>query len=265
MFVVQPFVALALATLSLSRSVPLAKRTGKDHWWSGLETYDAYHARYVELQCIDKHNTAFFDKCCHPRLKDADISQIPDECLGSADTCDEDDDNDNNDTKSAPAPAPAPSKAPVNVAPAPAPSVSVPDDQPEPKTTSTHKAAPTSKPSNGDDSGSSGGGNIKTGSGMGTYFLQNGVAGACGTVHADSFHVVALDYRTYGNTSQKSKYCGKTIHITNTKNGKTVDAIVGDACPTCESSGSVDLSVGAFLEIATKEEGEVPIKWTMDL
>jgi hypothetical protein len=72
--------------------------------------------------------------------------------------------------------------------------------------------------------------------------------------------VVALDYRLYGNTGERSPLCGKTIHITNTENDKSVDAIIGDACPTCESSGSVDMSEGAFTEIATKEQGEVNSK-----
>jgi len=33
-----------------------------------LQPYDTYHARYMALQCNLKHNTPFFDSCCHPLL-----------------------------------------------------------------------------------------------------------------------------------------------------------------------------------------------------
>lgn len=40
---------------------------------------------------------------------------------------------------------------------------------------------------------------------------EEGAAGACGTVHADSDKIVALDEALYD-----SSYCGKTLIITNT-------------------------------------------------
>ncbi|KAI1795852.1 Non-catalytic module family EXPN protein [Ganoderma leucocontextum] len=33
-----------------------------------LENYKVYHTRYEALDCEAKHNTTFFDKCCHPML-----------------------------------------------------------------------------------------------------------------------------------------------------------------------------------------------------
>ena len=30
------------------------------------QPYDQYHTRYMALECNLKHNTAFFDTCCHP-------------------------------------------------------------------------------------------------------------------------------------------------------------------------------------------------------
>ncbi|CAE6448943.1 unnamed protein product [Rhizoctonia solani] len=137
----------------------------------------------------------------------------------------------------------------------------------EPKPTSTKQAEPTSsKPATKTSSaapeptkGSGGGGDI-TG-GFATFYEQDGVAGACGDFHSDSDKVVALDSRRYGNIDGRSSHCGRTVVITNTKNGKSVTAIVADACPTCENENCLDLSHGAFFQIATEEEGMVPITW----
>jgi expansin (peptidoglycan-binding protein) len=99
--------------------------------------------------------------------------------------------------------------------------------------------------------------------GFGTWFTQNGVAGACGTVHQDSDHVVALDARTYGNTGQQSPLCGKTIEITDTDSGKTFDGVVADACPTCNNPSSVDMSTSLFQLFAPLSKGELNIKWRL--
>jgi len=66
----------------------------------------------------------------------------------------------------------------------------------------------------------------------------------------------------YGNPDRVSSLCGKHVQITNTKNGKSVTALIADACPTCQGNkNSIDLSRAAFRKIATDNEGEVPIKW----
>lgn len=65
----------------------------------------------------------------------------------------------------------------------------------------------------------------------------------------------------YGDSSAASPLCGKKVFIKNTKNGKSVTVTVADDCPTCENESSIDLSVGAFTQIATEEEGMVPIEW----
>jgi hypothetical protein len=69
-----------------------------------------------------------------------------------------------------------------------------------------------------------------------------------------------IDYRRYGNVDAKSPLCGKTVHITNTNNGKSVDVTIVDACPTCDNENCIDLTPAAFDTIATAEEGEVPSK-----
>jgi hypothetical protein len=225
MFIIKLFVALSIATLSLARVLPIVKRGAPSDWWSGLEPYSTYHTRYLDLDCENKHNTSFFTQCCHPRLKDADPSSFPAECNGAS----------------------ASSIAPVNAAPNPTPT---------PKPTPT----PTPKPKSS-SSGNSNDNNVIKGSGDGTFFYQNGVAGACGKVHSDSDKVVALDTLLYGN----GQYCGKTIEITNTANGKSVQAVVADECPTCASKDSVDMSVGAFTELATEATGEINISWVLYL
>ncbi|KAH7335046.1 RlpA-like double-psi beta-barrel-protein domain-containing protein-containing protein [Rhizoctonia solani] len=122
----------------------------------------------------------------------------------------------------------------------------------EPSTTAAYTPEPTQ------NSGSS---EVYTG-GFATYFYQNGVAGACGTVHSDSDYIVAADYRRYGDLSKQSDLCGKKVLITNTKNGKTVTCTVADACPTCNNGNSLDLSEGAFKAIAPLDDGMVPITYT---
>jgi expansin (peptidoglycan-binding protein) len=126
-------------------------------------------------------------------------------------------------------------------------------------TSSTHKATTTTT-STSATSTSTGG--VETG-GVATFFYQNGVAGACGTVHSDSDLIAAMDQTRYGNSGEVSALCGQQVEITNTQNGKTVTVTIADDCPTCENANSIDLSVGAFTQIATEEQGEVPITWKL--
>lgn len=62
----------------------------------------------------------------------------------------------------------------------------------------------------------------------------------------------------YGNLGAKSSNCGRRIKLTNTKNGKSVEVTVADACPTCGNHNDLDLSEAAFKQIATIDEGQVP-------
>ncbi|KIJ48868.1 hypothetical protein M422DRAFT_247233 [Sphaerobolus stellatus SS14] len=96
-----------------------------------------------------------------------------------------------------------------------------------------------------------------THTGTATFFFQNGVPGACGTVHQDSDLIVALQTEQYANGVQ----CGRTITITDTDTGKTAVGTVADECPTCDGSGSIDLSVGLFEVFAPTSQGVFPISW----
>jgi hypothetical protein len=130
--------------------------------------------------------------------------------------------------------------------------------------------------------------------GMATFFTQNDVAGACGTVHSDSDLIVAIgqpaiaaatrgilaDTRVasalYGPYNQKSDLCGKQVKIINDNTGKSVIATIvsaalspsyrhsntalqADACPTCPDPNWIDCSIGTFEATgATQDEGMFP-------
>ncbi|KAF9227665.1 barwin-like endoglucanase [Gyrodon lividus] len=249
------FTACAVSARVVPRATPPAG-------WATqyLEPYDDYHCRYLALQCEYQHNTDFFTSCCHPLLANETISSRPANCQMPADTtCDNanpvpsggsGDTDCGDETSSIPSPVPTTSPpqtipTPVNVAP-PAKTTT---------TTSTTPAPAPTTPSSG--SGTSSGANT---GGVATYFYQNGVPGACGTVHKDTDYICAMDQARYGNSGNASPLCGQQVQITNVNNGKTVTVTVADDCPTCENSNSIDLSVAAFEAIADLSTGEVSSK-----
>jgi rare lipoprotein A (peptidoglycan hydrolase) len=75
--------------------------------------------------------------------------------------------------------------------------------------------------------------------------------------------IAAMNVHRYGDTGIQSPLCGKRVNIRNTQNGKSVTVTIADACPGCRNSNSIDLSTGAFNQIAKPEEGMVPIEWTI--
>lgn len=93
--------------------------------------------------------------------------------------------------------------------------------------------------------------------GKGTYFLQGGNAGACGTVHQDSDFVIALQTAEYSNGA----HCGKKVKILNKANQKTATATVADECPTCVSKDSIDMSQGLFESLAALSTGMIDVEW----
>jgi len=95
------------------------------------------------------------------------------------------------------------------------------------------------------------------GDAKGTFFFQEGAAGACGNSNSDDVPLVALPTALYDN----GKHCGKNVLVENTANGKTVVARVQDMCPGCPSSHSLDLSTGAYDAIGERDTGVLPIKW----
>jgi len=104
-------------------------------------------------------------------------------------------------------------------------------------------------------------GAVMTG-GSATWFNQNGVAGACGKVHGDDEHIVAVDERRYGDSSRASSLCGKKIKITNKNNNNSIVATIVDDCPGCDNQNSLDLSPGTFKSIASLDDGKIPVNWS---
>ncbi|KDR71159.1 hypothetical protein GALMADRAFT_75279 [Galerina marginata CBS 339.88] len=260
-------VAVSAITLSLAASVSsltLPRSTPPPGWNTALlEPYDTYHTRYLALGCDTQHGTTFFDQCCHPLLATQSLASRPAQC--------------NPATSSKPAsPVAAPTHPATSSKPAPpvaAPSSAADDsDSATAVVPATTKAAPpvtshpavvkraatpprapaqpAAKPST--PSGSNTGG-------FATFFYQNGVAGQCGTVHEDSDMIAAIDQDRYGNPGTKSSLCGQQVIITNTRNQKSVTVTIADGCPTCANVNSIDLTSGAFQEIATLDEGWCPV------
>ncbi|KII88428.1 hypothetical protein PLICRDRAFT_623982 [Plicaturopsis crispa FD-325 SS-3] len=287
-------VAVALAAASAVQAVPHASGVRRSHhglairaqpagWATGyLENYTTYHTRYLALDCEDKHNTTFFDSCCHPLLATEKLSSRPSNCTPSAAALSSaakaeptstvstpaDAECEEESTSSTPAPktssTPAPKAAATTTSkPAPAPATTSHTSTTAKPAANTFKAESSSsatKTSTSAKSIASDLGDLIKG-GVATFFYQNGVAGACGTTHSDNDFIAAIDSQRYGNTGEKSSLCGKQVLITNTKNQKQVTVTIADACPTCNNAASIDLSKAAFTSIATEEEGEVSIEW----
>ncbi|KAL8857202.1 MAG: hypothetical protein Q9178_006257 [Gyalolechia marmorata] len=105
--------------------------------------------------------------------------------------------------------------------------------------------------------------------GIATFYEQNGAAGSCGQVHAESDSIIALSPSWQGG-GYPPRYCGRKIEITNdgggqnnNGQGKVVVATVADTCPGCDEN-HLDLSHGAFMALtggALDPPGQFNIEW----
>ncbi|KAJ7685242.1 hypothetical protein DFH06DRAFT_1157930 [Mycena polygramma] len=282
---------------------------------SYLETYDAYHSRYMGLHCESKHNTTFFDTCCHPLLATETVAKNRPACCAAGATvpcpgassssvaaahtspsssaahpkstaadnddedCDDEDDENTDDEDdeeecedegeedASTMPTKVPATSHIVKASTHTPTTSIettttakaatthttPKAVSTPKTTTTPEAtsiltaATSAKTATGD---------FITG-GFGTWFTQNGVAGACGKVHRDTDFVVALQTEKYAHGAN----CGRMIRVTDLTTGKTVDGLVADECPTCDNTACVDMSLGMFKAFTSLSVGMFKIKY----
>ncbi|GAA5960024.1 hypothetical protein JCM8115_004502 [Rhodotorula mucilaginosa] len=96
-------------------------------------------------------------------------------------------------------------------------------------------------------------------SGQATFYTQGGVAGSCGTVHGDGDFIVAMNAPQVNG----GEFCGRSVSIRNTANGKSITATVADTCPGC-GYGSLDLSTGAFGALGSYDQGVLPISWSFN-
>jgi hypothetical protein len=253
-----------LAGRSIHRAVPAQFKEEKRNYTADaqlLEPYEDYNERYELFDCASKHNTTFWNSCCHPLLKNQTEDILPDVCF-------EDIPCDSTTTTSSHIHTTTSEIVPTSTVKAHtthAPTTSHVASTTKKHTTTTTKApTSTSKKSDADPTtsvSSSGGGDWRTG-GHATYFYQEGNYGACGQKHDDDFLLVAIDIDYYGNKDEVSSYCGKTVEIVNLANGKSIQAVVTDVCPSCDSKNCLDLSVGAFKALDSNlSDGEFNIKY----
>ncbi|KIK57764.1 hypothetical protein GYMLUDRAFT_45948 [Collybiopsis luxurians FD-317 M1] len=283
------------AQAALGRVVP-RKEAPSTYAEGYLEPYQQYHTRYLAIGCQFQHNNAtFFNACCHPMLATETLETArPSYCIPSSaasssaaaaqatsdnstddDDTDDCDDGDEDESSSTPAPThsatseshpeSSSSSSPTSThthTQQPSTHTQQPSTPTQPPATHTQQPAPQTTsssahaaPSSDSSSGSS---QVFTG-GHATFFYQNGVAGACGQVHSDSDFIIALDQQRYGNSGDRSQYCGRTIAIT--ANGKTVNGVVADDCPTCDNENSLDLSSGLFQQFYELSVGEFDMSW----
>ncbi|KAJ1956878.1 hypothetical protein IWQ62_005206 [Dispira parvispora] len=118
----------------------------------------------------------------------------------------------------------------------------------------TPTEAEAAKATNGDADG-------ETFQGDGTYYSPSVGTGSCGWLNSDDEHVAALNADQFGNPANpnSSPFCGKKIKVSGPKG--EVEAKIVDKCPVCKH-GDIDLSPGAFDQIADEAEGRVPITWS---
>ncbi|GJJ09291.1 hypothetical protein Clacol_003513 [Clathrus columnatus] len=93
--------------------------------------------------------------------------------------------------------------------------------------------------------------------GQATFFFQDSEIGACGQAHSDSDFIVSLQPEEYANGT----HCGKTIAITDSNSGKTMNGVVADECPGCGAKDNIDLSVGLFTQFEDLSVGVFPVVW----
>ncbi|KAJ9100994.1 hypothetical protein QFC20_005278 [Naganishia adeliensis] len=84
--------------------------------------------------------------------------------------------------------------------------------------------------------------------GRATWFHVGGNAGHCGGWSTDDEMIVAIPTTLYERNGGSN--CGQRVSITNTENGKHIEAVVRDSCPPCDE-GSLDLSPAAFNALAS--------------
>ncbi|PVG02766.1 barwin-like endoglucanase [Serendipita vermifera] len=291
-FLIAPLFIAAGVSAHPAQPPTLARRAdvSLSQWQSGnYESFWRFKNRYTALGCANQKDTDFYNNCCYPLGASDSLSSRPAECTPSSSSCeapsptvsttttdtetytdsgyDDDDDYDESNLPycvegqgeydDAPTYSPDSYTPPADTYTPPADTYTPPaDDYTPPAADPT----PDNSSNNNNNNSGSTGGDEQTG-GFATYFYQNGNPGACGNWNSDSALIAAMEVSRYGPTNVASPLCGRSVHIVNTNNGRSVDVIVADACPTCVNGNSIDLSEGAFKAIADLGEGMVPISW----
>ncbi|KAJ3162213.1 hypothetical protein HK101_000756 [Irineochytrium annulatum] len=98
--------------------------------------------------------------------------------------------------------------------------------------------------------------------GRGTYYTPDNGIGACGESLGNYDMIAAISMATFNSLGDNysNPTCHKRVTVTNQANGKSLEVKIMDSCEACEN-GSLDLSYGAFQQIADLELGVIDIKW----
>ncbi|KAJ3127092.1 hypothetical protein HK098_006789 [Nowakowskiella sp. JEL0407] len=77
--------------------------------------------------------------------------------------------------------------------------------------------------------------------------------GSCGKYNVNSDYIVAVNHEQY-----QSSMCDRCVRLT--RDGKSVNAIVRDLCPSCEY-GMLDVSPAVFAALGNMDAGILQINW----
>jgi hypothetical protein len=131
-----------------------------------------------------------------------------------------------------------------------------------PSSSSPPAPSPTPTQEAGGGSGGSGSGGSPSHSGDITYYAVG--LGACGFDDSGKDHtdnIVAVSSLLMGAQSNGNPLCNKSVTIKAVANGKTVQAVVRDKCPSC-AAGDLDGTEKMFLELfGSLDAGRQQIEW----
>ncbi|KAJ7235460.1 RlpA-like double-psi beta-barrel-protein domain-containing protein-containing protein [Mycena haematopus] len=301
---------LALAASARAHSISHVRRHGHHvprtqappaGWATGfLEPYDAYHERYTEIGCETKHNTTFFDSCCHPLLATETVAGNRPACCavgattacpgtaapaettaaaapaettagqdeGDGEDCDDSDDEDDgeecdadDDNDEDEDDCDDDTEDESTSSKKATPSSTHTVSHTTKATHTTHTPAPTPSVSVSDSVSAPTGDKSAS---------SNYITGGVGTWYMQDDEDGACGHRHSDNdfvvalqtqTYARGINCGRGIQICDLSNNKCVNGIVADECPTCDNPQSVDMSRAMFEGLAALSVGEFKIKW----
>ncbi|KAJ7081214.1 Non-catalytic module family EXPN protein [Mycena belliarum] len=94
-------------------------------------------------------------------------------------------------------------------------------------------------------------------SGQATWYQPNGGEGACGRAIQNGDLALALTTANYAG----GENCGRRVKVQ--YNGKSIDAVVMDECPGCQTNG-LDLTEGTFQRLSGLDAGVIQVTWTYE-
>ncbi|RGP72401.1 barwin-like endoglucanase [Fusarium longipes] len=94
--------------------------------------------------------------------------------------------------------------------------------------------------------------------GLASYYYQNERTGKCGKLYQDGDFVVALDNRRFDMS-----LCDKKIRVVSSYSKRVVDVTVVDSTDGGNDENWLDLSLAAFKQISSLENGVESVTWNI--